>query len=295
MYRLKYRLFLLLSMLSFTVVAHPTDYVGVYDSLLFNSSNIATPTSVDSFIVDTIYSEEQVVLTKKEINEIRSNRGLADVTEEFVPKGQWIFGGSISYSAHNNDDFNFLILDDIDSYGYTVKFTPLLAYAFSSNMALGTRFVYGRSLLKVENANLSFGDDDDGGISLAVSDYYLLKQSYTSMLVWRQYIPLGKNKRFALFNEMQLQLGGSQYKNTFDSPVKGTYATSFDASLGISPGIVAFATNNIAFEVNVGIMGVSYSNTKQIHNQIYEASSSSSFMNFKINLLSIGLGVAFYL
>jgi hypothetical protein len=63
----------------------------------------------------------------------------------------------------------------------------------------------------------------------------------------------------------------------------------------VSPGIVAFASNIMAIEVNVGVMGVQYSRTKQVHNQVETGKTSTSYMNFSINLLSIGLGVSFYL
>ena len=77
--------------------------------------------------------------------------------------------------------------------------------------------------------------------------------------------------------------------------MKGTYETGFNLALGVSPGIIAFATNNMAVEVNVGVMGITYNNTKQVHNQVTEGHRSSSMMNFKVNIFSIGLGVAFYL
>ena len=51
----------------------------------------------------------------------------------------------------------------------------------------------------------------------------------------------------------------------------------------------------MALELNVGILGLGYTRTKQVHNQITTGQSSSSNMNFKVNILSIGLGVAFYL
>lgn len=114
-------------------------------------------------------------------------------------------------------------------------------------------------------------------------------------MIWRQYIPLGRNKRFALFNEMQLSGGGTQARFAKDSPVKGTYQTGYTFSLGISPGIIAFATNNMAVEVNVGVMGISYSHTKQVHNQVTVGKRDASMMNFKVNIFSIGLGMAFYL
>ena len=69
----------------------------------------------------------------------------------------------------------------------------------------------------------------------------------------------------------------------------------YTLSLGISPGIVAFATNNMAVEVNVGVMGISYTHTKQVHNQVTVGKRNTSMMNFKVNIFSIGLGMAFYL
>ncbi len=228
------------------------------------------------------------------INEKRSQRGLTDTHNLFVPKGQWVFGGTASYSTHSNDSYQLLLIEGINSKGYTMRVSPMIAYAFRDNMALGARFIYGRSLLKMDSAELKLGDEESG-TQIGVRDFYSLKHSYEAAVIWRQYIPLGRNKRFALFNEMQLSIGGSQARFANDAPVKGTYQTGYDFSLGISPGIIAFATNNMAFEVNVGVMGVSYNHTKQVHNQVTVGERSSGMLNFKINIFSIGLGVAFYL
>ena len=51
----------------------------------------------------------------------------------------------------------------------------------------------------------------------------------------------------------------------------------------------------MAVEVSVGVMGLQYSHTKQVHNQVDTGKTSASFMNFSVNLLSVGLGVSFYL
>ena len=228
------------------------------------------------------------------INEMRLRRGLTDRHNLFVPKGQWIFGGTASYSTHTNDRYQFCIIEDINSEGYTFRVSPMIAYALRDNMAIGARFVYARSLLKLDNASLKFGDDVDA-TEFRARDFYTLTHSYTASVIWRQYIPLGNSKRFALFNEMQLSAGGSQAKFANDSPVKGTYQTGYSLSLGISPGIVAFATNNMAVEVNVGVMGISYNHVKQVHNQVREGKLDTSMMNFKVNIFSIGLGMAFYL
>ncbi len=224
----------------------------------------------------------------------RQNRGLVALNNEFVPKDQWVVGVTASYSAHLNKDYTLALVEGINSEGYTVKASPIVAYAINTNMAVGGRFEYGRSLLRIDSATLSLGDGDDA-LSLEVKDYYSLRHSYTGMILWRQYIPLGISKRFALFAETRLEAGGVQYKLAFDQPVTGTYATGYNVGLGVVPGIVAFATNNVAFEISVGMVGIHYSHLDQVHNQVYVGEIDSSDFSFKINLLSVGLGVAVYL
>lgn len=63
----------------------------------------------------------------------------------------------------------------------------------------------------------------------------------------------------------------------------------------MAPGLVAFINNYTAIEVSIGVLGFNYSKTKQLTDQVYEGERSSSSANFKINLFSIGLGIAFYL
>ena len=197
----------------------------------------------------------------------RAERGLTSMSNQFVPRGQWIFGASASYSTHTNKDYTFLVIEDINSDGYTFKVTPLL---------------------RIDSGSIKLGSD----IDLGVDFYNALQHNYSGAFIWRQYIPLGQNKRFALFNETSLTLGGGQSRFAADSPIRGT---NFSASIGISPGLVAFATNNLAFEVNIGVMGLSYTRTRQVHNQVTVGKRTSSLMNFKVNILSIGLGVSFYL
>ncbi len=221
----------------------------------------------------------------------RQNRGIANIRTEFVPKGQWVFGGSVSYSTHSNNNYTFLIVEDIQSNGYQFKISPLVGYAYSKNSLVGVRFGYSRGLTELDNASLSI-------TSLDNAFFYSLKHSYNVEALWRNYIPLGKgNKRFALFAEVSLAMGGSQSKLASgpQQSLSGAYASSFDISLGVNPGISAFLTNNMAIEVNIGVLGFSYSNTRQITNQVVTGTTSASQMNFKINIFSIGLGASFYL
>ncbi|MBQ2365322.1 MAG: hypothetical protein II288_07140 [Alistipes sp.] len=233
-------------------------------------------------------------------NEARARRGFS-TDACFVPKGQWIFGGKASYSTHQNNKYKLLIIEDIDSEGYTVNVSPMIAYAPWKNMAVGVRFGYSRSMLALDNAALSFGDAESG-INLNVDFYHKVQHTYTGTLFWRPYIPLGHSNRFAIFAEVQLNLSGSQAKLVSEDGIidglqnyRGTYSNSFGVSLGLQPGIMAFITNNTAIELSIGVFGIGYERTNQLHNNIEEGTIESSNMNFKVNLLSIGFGFSFYL
>lgn len=228
------------------------------------------------------------------VNQMRAERGLTELGNVIVPKGQWILGANASYSTHTNESYTFLVIEGIESNGYTFRISPLLAYAIRDNMALGLRGTYSRTNLTIDQADLRFGDDASG-TDIKVSDYKSVKHSYTVAASWRQYIPLGASKRFAVFTEVQLGAGGTQSVFAAGQPVKGTYETGYTLSLGVSPGLLAFATNNVAIEVNVGVMGISYTDVRQVHNQVTVGRRKSSNMNFKVNIFTIGVGVAFYL
>lgn len=221
-------------------------------------------------------------------------RGVTNMDNVFVAKGSWITGANIAYSTHVNENYSFALIEGINSEGYTFRVSPMVAYAVGNNMALGVRGTYSRSNLTVDSANLKFGDDETG-TEITVNDYKTVRHSYSVAAIWRQYIPLGRSKRFAIFNEISLGAGGTQSIFAADQPLKGTYEEGYTISLGVSPGLMAFATNDVAIEVNVGVMGINFSDVKQVHNQVATGKRQSSNMAFKVNLLSIGVGVSFYL
>lgn len=250
--------------------------------------------SAESEGVETVTSDDvAMVLTP---NEARAHRGFStDAT--FVPRGQWIFGGSASYSTHKNADYKLLVIDNIDSEGYTVGVSPMIAYAISKNMAIGVRFGYDRSLLALDNASLSVS-----GTDLNVDYFHRLKHAYTGTIFWRPYIPLGHSNRFAVFAEVQLSLSGGQTRTVAEGGVidgmqdyVGTYSKNFGASIALQPGIVAFVTDNTALELSIGVFGIGVDHVTQLKNQVESGEFLSSDMNFKLNFLSVGFGVSFYL
>ncbi len=218
-------------------------------------------------------------------------RGLEQYS--FIPKGQWITGVNVSWSQASHDNYQFFIIEDIKGDSYSFKVSPMLMYCFKDNLAAGGRFAYKRTLMRVDKARFVLASDTDYDID----NLYSLSHSYSGMAAFRNYISFGNNKRFGMFNEVQLQIGGSQSKlcNGSGDDVTGTYERSFDLDVGLAPGMIMFLNNYSAIEVNVGVLGFSYTKTKSTTDQVYVARRNNQSANFKINLFSITFGVAFYL
>lgn len=222
----------------------------------------------------------------------RYDRGFDPNSTIFVEKGTWMVGSKVAYSTHTNENYRFLIIEDINSTGYRFTVSPMFSYAIKNNMGLGMRFGYGRNLLKVDSAHISIDE-----IDVNVKDYYSLSHDFSAMAVYRNYIPIGNSKRFALFNESQLAYSYGQAKliDGHGTSLVGTYEESHTVSLGINPGMMAFINDHFAVEVNVGMLGLQYTTVNQTHNQVYKGSRELTQINFKVNILSIGFGLAYYL
>ena len=218
----------------------------------------------------------------------------------FIPKGQWMFGGTVSYSEHDEDNLNFTVLKNIEGLGYDFKVSPYVGYFFANNMSAGVRFAYNRTYLDLENFDLNLGED----FNINLEDVYYLEHKYEVSGFFRSYMPIGKSKIFGLlskifglFNELRLTYGYAQGKNSTGSGVTydGTYQTSHNLEIGFAPGITAFVTDFAAAEVSMGIMGFDFKWQDQKTNQVETGKRRTSSGNFKINLFSINIGMTFYL
>lgn len=211
----------------------------------------------------------------------------------FIPKGQWVAGVNVNYSQSNQNNYQFLILENISGDTYSFKVSPMVCYIFKDDMGAGGKFVYSRNLTKLESADVVLDSETD----YDVNNLYRLSHNYSVMGIMRNYFSMGRSKRFGFFNELQLELGGGQSKLMQGKSVDitGTYETNFHMNVGLAPGLVVFLNNYSAMEVNVGVLGFSYTKTHQINDRIYESTRHSQYANFRINLFSISFGMSFYL
>ena len=221
----------------------------------------------------------------------RIDRGIMQAV--FIPKGQWLAGGTVSYSEHEENNLNFLVIKNVEALGYTFNVSPYVGYFFKDNMAAGLRFGYNRTYLDMANFELNLGED----FNINLKDLYYLEHEYQVSGFLRTYMPIGKSKIFGLFNELRLTYAYGAGKNSTGSNTEydGTYEQAHNLQIGIAPGMSAFVTNWSAVEVSVGVMGYNFKWQNQKTNQIETGTRRTSSGNFKINLFSINIGMTFYL
>ncbi len=211
----------------------------------------------------------------------------------FIPKGNWMMGGAISYFDLNQENLNFLVLKDVTGKGYTFGVSPCVGYFFRNNMAVGIRYDYNRTFLDLGNLDLNLGED----FNINLKDLYWLEHKHEAAAFLRTYMPIGRSKIFGFFNEVRLIYAFSQGKNSTGSGTEydGTYETAHHVQIGCAPGLAAFITDFAAVEVSVGMMGYGVKWSEQITNQVEYGKKTSVSGNFKINLFSINIGMSLYL
>jgi len=209
----------------------------------------------------------------------------------FVQKGTWMFGGTGNYAVHDYDNYKFLVAEGITSTGYNVTVSPAFSYIIRDNLGVGLRIDYSRKMFDVDSAAVNIAET-----GIAVNNYHYIRQKFTAKLFLRNYIPIVNSRRFAMFNETQLSYGMGQGK-VIDGHhnIEGTYSDLTSMGINLCPGFMAFATDHLAVEMSVNMLGLNINHERQTHNQVYTGDIKSTSVNFRVNVLSVGFGLYYYL
>lgn len=232
--------------------------------------------------------KDTVSIIMPEHNFGRYDRGLYNYL--FIPKGHWGFGMSASYGELTTDDSQILsLLKNIDFKGKIYSVSPTVSYFVRNNQSVGLKFTYSRGVADL--ANLAVDIDDDLNFALRDVSYY--SESFVVGTFYRNYVGLGRNKRFGIFNEVDLsfQSGSSRFKRLYNNEPKDTKTTITQASLNFSPGVAVFIQNNFAFNVSFGVFGLKWRKEHQMTDGVDEGSRFSSGANFRFNIFNINFGL----
>ncbi len=254
---------------------------------------------VDSTVVHNPLDDEMVIVGNDTISIIlpqknygRYDRGLYNYL--FIPRGQWAFGLTASYGEFSSDDIQILsVIKDLDIgiKAYSIK--PSISYTIRNNQSLGIKFNFTRFTGNLGSLSFDFSDD----MNFTIGDISYYSQTYNAGIFYRNYVGLGRMKRFGVFNEVDLSFGSgsSRFKRQFNGEMKDTRTNITQASLNFSPGVAVFIMDNVAFNVSFGVFGLKMTREKQITDGIEEGTRFTSGANFRFNIFNINLGMAIYI
>lgn len=254
---------------------------------------------VDSTVVDRAQIDELVIVGGDTISIIipennygRFNRGLYNFL--FIPKGQWSFGLTASYGEFNTKDIQVLsMIKDLDIGLKAYSLKPSISYSIRNNQTVGLKFNYTR--MTGDLGSMSLDIDDDLNFTIGDISYY--SQTYSAGIFYRNYVGLGKAKRFGVFNEIDISFGSgsSRFKRKYNDVVRDTRTYLTEASLNFSPGLCVFIMDNVSFNVSFGVFGLKMKHERQLTDGIEEGSSWTSGANFKFNIFNIAFGMAVHI
>lgn len=297
---MRYLLFILVYLFTImSVFGSDFESVTEYDGNVVNRITRNNKIPVDTTDINPAIFDEKVIVGNDTVSIVipqknygRYDRGLYNYL--IIPKGEWAFGLTASYGEFDTEDVKVLsIIDNLDLKIKAYSLKPSITYFFDNNQCVGINLNYSRTLTDL--ANLSVDFDEDINFSLHNVSYY--SESYSTSLFYRYYVGLGRDKRFAVYNEVALGFGSgtSRFKRVYNDVPKDTKTTSTSANLNFSPGICVFLMDNASFNVSFGVFGVKLKKEKQVTDGQYEGSSFSSGANFKFNIFNINFGLAIYI
>ena len=281
----RYLILLLIGLVSSVVTLGAQENAPV---VIPNSKKVVQGDSLAKVIVkgDTV----SVILPGK--NYSRFDRGLYN--HLFVPKGQWMFGATASYSEFNTDDVQLLsFLKDFNFKGKSVSVNPYGAYFFRSNQSAGVKLGYSKDILDL--GSLSIDIDED--MSFALKNLLYETQNYSASLFYRHYVGLDNNRRFAVFNEVDLRFaaGHGKFVRYYNNEPRDTRTDTKEVSLNFSPGLCIFVHDYVSLNVSFGVFGVYLKSEKQTTNNTEVGTRFSSGANFKFNVFNLNMGIAVHI
>lgn len=221
----------------------------------------------------------------------KNDRGITSLTDGRTPyalKGSWTIGGTAYGSSYSINNYQMAVVNGVGGDGYGISAKIGAAYAVLDDFSVGVRMLYDRNRMSIASASVAVSD-----ISLNVNDFYSIQQNIGGEFFCRKYLPLGHSGRFSVFIEAAFQVTGGQGKiqRKQDAGTLGTYETTTKIALNANPGLAMYVTPHFVMDCGVGLVGLGYSWTNQVHNQVASGTRNGFSASYILNILAISLGV----
>jgi hypothetical protein len=256
--------------------------------LIVRKDSIATARRTELEKEKVIVGDDTVSIILPERNFGRYDRGLYNYL--FIPKGKWAIGLTANYGELTTEDSQLLsVLKDLDFTGKLYSINPTLSYFIGHNQSVGLKFTYSRGVADLASLSVDFDDD----LNFSIKDVSYYTESFAMGSFYRNYVGLGSQRRFGVFNEVNLmfQTGSSRFKRLYNDAPRDTRTTITQGALNFSPGLAVFLQQNVAFNVSFGVFGLKVRHENQVTDGVEEGSRTTSGANFKFNIFNIDFGL----
>lgn len=216
-----------------------------------------------------------------------SQKETYDGNNFFITKGRYYGALTFSLSQRKAENEDQLIRQVVEQDRYNYRLVGNGGYAIKDNFTLGLSLGYGQAREDItylnENEQELNSKRLQRGLSIAPN--------------MRNYIPIGIGKlQILIQTQLGLTFGESLQRIYSADNVDKIEGDFLEIDLGVSPGVVLFFTRNWAFETRVNIAGLSTRIEEEITNddESKRTRIEQTNIDFKLNLLELNLGVAFY-
>lgn len=218
-------------------------------------------------------------------------RGMSNPNAVFIEKGTKSAGlllGWDHWGADGDDGADLLsLITGLNGHVNNFDMSASGSWFLKDNMSVGVSIGY--SDMRAEVDSIDFLGNNE-------SDRHLFRQALSGAVTMRQYLPLFKGDVIAMFVEGRLsgRMGYFKSYKMNDDRKEGSYSDLDRVMLGVYPGISAFATRNISFELSLALFELGYNWQNGSGTESGNSIVDHGFVRFKPSLMTLKTGIVYH-
>lgn len=202
-------------------------------------------------------------------------------------KGTWAVGATLSLKSNDMSNTDFVLVNLINFKQNAFVIRAEGGYFFRDNLSAGLGVEYGQHLFDVKGT--IYNNDDMKG-------YRNFARSIAFTPYIKNFIPMSRNNTFFVTNQTELRFLYKQgtSENFQKGELNRSHLDRYEIGIGLRPGIMVFFTKNLAFETNMGVLGLTHSRERSTHTDKEDSHRNSTSVDLKFDLLKLGFGFSYY-
>lgn len=249
-----------------------------------------------NIIANVSFSQSEVESPKKK-DDGHSKFSLYSAGKQLT-QGVWSLGGTISAKSNDVSNIDLLLADVVsfDQRAFNLRLEG--SYFLKENFSVGLAVQVGESKfdLVVDLLNKSFQKE--------IRNY---ERNYGVVGFIKNLVPTSSKNVFFITNQTELFYGyeNGPSETYVGSSLERKYSMKHSFGLNIRPGILIFFTDNFAFDINMGVLGLSHSsedvsyayppnNLPSESDQKTDSKNKYTDLNLKFDLFKVGFGFSYY-